>query len=291
MKAIIFGSNGQDGFYLSRLLESEGIETIGVSRSNKGLYADIANYSSVAAFIQSISPDFIFHLAANSSTRHEVWQENHETISTGTLNILEAVYRHSSRTKVFISGSGLQFQNHSRPISENDPFDSTCMYALSRIHSAWTARHYRGLGLKVYIGYFFNHDSPRRPPNHINQKVIRAVKEIAAGNKKKLEIGNLKVRKEFGFAGDIVKGIWTLISQEDIFEAAIGTGKAFTIQDWIEYCFRHFQLNWQEHVVSLPGYKAEYDILVSDPATIFSLGWQPATSFEKLADMMINDSK
>src|SRR5664279_283048 len=120
MTAIIFGAGGQDGFYLTELLNQKGFTVIGISRKEYSV-CDITDYSSVSNLIKNKQPDFIFHLAANSTTRHDALFENHAIIAAGTLNILESVKNFSMHTKVFISGSGLQFKNEGNPIKETDP--------------------------------------------------------------------------------------------------------------------------------------------------------------------------
>ena len=155
MTAIIIGANGQDGYYLSELLKVNGVTVVGVSKRGDFLRTDITKYEEVAALVKELQPSYIFHLAANSTTRHEVMFENHETICTGTLNILEAVKNYSPASKVFISGSGLQFVNNNQPIKETDPFEARDPYSISRIQSVYAARYFRRLGLKVYVGYFF----------------------------------------------------------------------------------------------------------------------------------------
>jgi len=284
MKAIVFGAAGQDGIYLTELLKQENIEVVPVFRESSGSL--IHSYEKVSALIQDHNPGFIFHLAADSSTSHEVWQANHETISTGTLNILEAVKKFSPKTKVFLSGSGLQFENKGEPIKETDPFSATSPYAVSRIHSVYAARYYRSLGIKAYVGYFFNHDSPLRTERHINKKIAEAAKRIASGSSEKLEIGDLKVRKEFGYAGDVVRAMYTMINQENVFEAVIGTGKAYSIENWIEICFARLGLNWKDHILPLQGFRSEYRILVSNPSTINLLGWRAETDINSLAKLM-----
>ena len=114
MKAMIFGSAGQDGSYLAKLLEQQDIAVIGIDRSPGQI--SISDYPAVQDLFDSHQADYIFHLAANSTTRHEVWQENHDTLCTGTLNILEAARNITPGAKIFISGSGLQFENKGRPI-------------------------------------------------------------------------------------------------------------------------------------------------------------------------------
>jgi len=287
-KAIVFGISGQDGYYIKELLLKNNIEVIGVSRSaGDWIMGDIKNLDLVADLIKSNKPHYVFHLAANSTTKHEAQFENHETISTGSLNLLESVYKYSQGTKVFLSGSGLQFANKGLPISESDEFDAGSAYSVSRIHSVYAARYYRSLGIKVYIGYFFNHDSPLRSERHVNQKVVSALKRISRGSKETLELGNIMVKKEFTFAGDVVKAIFKLVENDMIFETVIGSGIAYAIEDWLIICFRHFNLDWKNYVVINHSYKVEYDILVSDPRTIFSLGWKPDVDIFQLAQIMI----
>jgi GDPmannose 4,6-dehydratase len=286
IKAVIWGSSGQDGYYLSNLLQSNGVQVTGVGRSGNVIKIDSTDFDAVGTFIKQQQPDYIFHFAANSTTRHSAWKENHDTISTGCLNILEAVKEYSSHTKVFLSGSGLQFKNEGKPIKETDPFEASSMYAATRIHSVYMARYYRSLGIKTYVGYFFNHDSPLRTERHINKKIIDAAKQIAAGSKEKLTIGDLSVKKEYGFAGDIVRAVWLLVQQEKITEAVIGTGKAYSIEEWVNICFSGYGLKWEDHIVEATAYIPEYKILVSDPALIFSLGWKPEVNIEQLAQMM-----
>ena len=289
-KSIIFGINGQDGFYLNQLLTKQNIEVIGISRTNSTAWiqGDVANNAFVEQLIKSKQPDYIFHLAANSTTQHSALFENHETISTGTLNILEAVYKHSKHTKVFLSGSAVQFENDGSPIDENTPFAPLSPYAVSRIQSVYAGRYYRNLGLKIYVGYFFNHDSPLRTERHVNQKIAMAVKRIANGSKEIIEIGNINVQKEYNFAGDMMDAIWLLINQNSIFEAVIGSGKAFTIADWAKACFNIINKDWSEYVIEKNNFIAEYNILISNPIKLNTLGYKPKISLNDLAEMMIN---
>ncbi len=285
MKAIIFGATGQDGQYLSALLKEKGFAITGISRKDN--QADITDLHSVSELIRKYQPDHVFHLAANSTTRHESMFENHATIATGTLNILEAVKIYSPQTKVFISGSGLQFRNEGKPIRETDLFEARDAYSVSRIQSVYAARYYQSLGLKVYIGYFFNHDSPLRTERHMTKKIAEAAKRIAAGSDEQLPVGDPDVIKEYTYAGDVVKGIWTLVNQEAINEANISSGKGYTIKDWLEHCFSIVNKKWQDHVVINPGFVPTYDRLVSDPSRILSLGWKPETGIGELAQLMM----
>lgn len=282
MTAIIFGANGQDGFYLANLLRRHDVETVKISRSGGDLIGDVADWDFVEKTIKRFQPEYIFHLAANSTTAHEAVFDNHRAISTGTLNILEAVYRHGRNAKVFLSGSAMQFQNDGAPIDENTNFAALSPYAVSRIQTVYAARYYRLLGLKIYVGYFFNHDSPRRGAAHVNQKIARAAKNGAP-----LELGDIGVCKEFNFAGDVVKAVWLLVNQDQVDEAVIGSGKAHGIEEWLELCFAAADRDWREYVTIVKDYTPEYKILVSNPALINSLGWRAQTDIEDLAKMMM----
>lgn len=288
MKAIIFGANGQDGYYLSQLLREKNIEVLGVSRKGDWIRGDVTDFLFVTELIKNNRPDFIFHLAANSTTAHEVWQENHNTICNGTLYILESVYKHSPHSKVFISGSGLQFVNNNIPIKETDAFDATSPYAVSRIQSVYAARYYRSLGINAYTGYFFNHESPLRSSRHMSKKIAEFAKAVQQGKDDKLEIGDITVKKEWAFAGDIVKGIWSLVTQGNVSEAVIGSGLAYSIADWLDTCFAIIDKDWKPYVSLKQGFTPEYNCLVSDPATMKQLGWQTETSFEQLAKIMMS---
>ena len=290
MKAIIFGATGQDGYYLSRLLAQHEVTAIGIARSGSTINGSVADRQFVNALVKEHNPSYIFHLAANSTTRYDVLFENHETISTGTFNILDAVKTYNPEIKVFLSGSGLQFLNTGQPINEETPFDAPNPYSVSRIQSAYAARFYRKLNLKVYMGYFFNHESPRRTERHISKMIAESVKRIALNKDEIISIGDLATRKEWTFAGDVVNAIWLLINQDNIYEAVIGCGQTYSIKDWLKACFDLIGKNWQDYVEEKKDFKAEYDILVSDPSLIKSLGWQPELSLEKLARLMIMDN-
>ena len=147
--AVIFGSSGQDGFYLSEALTCRGFSVIGVSRRQGSPPVNVASFSEVESLLRQSQPSWIFHLAANSNTRHEALLENHATIETGTLNVLEAARRHCPLAKVFVTGSGLQFANNGGPIDEQTPFDARSPYALARISSVYAARYFRRLGHPV----------------------------------------------------------------------------------------------------------------------------------------------
>ncbi len=289
MTALIFGANGQDGFYLSRLLRANDIQVIPVSRRGDGILGNVSDFAFVKMVIDHHRPEYIFHLAANSTTRHDDFFENHETICNGTNNILEAVKRSSTNSRIFISGSALQFKNDGLPIKETDPFEARDAYSVCRIQSVYAARYYRSLGVKTYVGYFFNHDSPIRTPRHVSKFIADTARKVKNGEEARIEIGDITVKKEWTYAGDMVKAIWALVQQDEVTEAVLGSGEAYSIEQYLNECFSFIGKDWRQYVTLKAGFNAEYQILVSNPETIFSLGWRPEVSFSQLAQMMITE--
>lgn len=287
MNALIFGANGQDGHYLHELCNLKKIESIGISRSGRWVKGDVSCFDQVEQLVKEYHPTYIFHVAANSTTKHDALFENHETISTGTLNILEAVKRHSPDSRIFITGSGVQFENSGKPISETDNFEANSPYSIARIQSVYAARYFRSLGLRVYVGYLFHHESPLRKAVHISQKIALAAQRIANGSDEAIELGDISVEKEWTFAGDIARGIFTLIEQDDVFEAVIGSGITYSIENWLEQCFGMIGLDWHDYVRLREGFTPEYKRLVSDTKTINSLGWYPTVGIKDLAKIMV----
>jgi GDPmannose 4,6-dehydratase len=286
MKALVFGAGGQDGHYLDALLREQGVEAVGVSRSGPWLRGDVAKRADVDDAVRTVQPDYVFQLAARSTTHHDAGLENHETIATGALNVLESVYRLAPAARVFIAGSGVQFQNRGEPIDEGAPFEASSLYAVARIQSVYAARYYRSRGLRTYIGYLFHHESPLRGPSHMSMRIALAAQRIAREGGR-LEVGDPNVVKEWTFAGDVAKAMVQLVQQDAEAEVVIGSGEGHSIEEWLERCFALVGLSWREHVDLVPGFPVEYRRLVSRPARLRALGWSPTVSFAALAEMMM----
>lgn len=290
MRAIIFGINGQDGHYLKLLLEQKGIEVLGVSRSaGNWIQGSVSDHELVNQLVKSHQPDYIFHLAANSTTKHSALFENHETIATGTLILLEAVHQFSPTTKVFLSGSAMQFVNKGSAINEQTPFEASSPYSISRIQSIYAGRYYRSKGLKVYVGYFFNHESPMRGPHHVSKLTTDIIKRIGKGSPEKIELGNVNVQKEWNYAGDLMQAVILMTEQEEQFELILGSGNVHSIADWLNECFTLIGRNWKDHFIQKQGFRSEYEILRSDPKLLYSLGYKPSLNFKGLAELMMKN--
>ncbi len=287
-KAVIFGSNGQDGYYLKRLVEANGLKCLTVSRASANMLGDVSDFQMVSGIIQREIPDFVFHLAAVSNEAHSFIFENHSAISTGALNILEAVRLYAPYAKVFLSGSGLQFKNVGLQIDENSPFELNSIYSVARIHSVLMSRYFRDFfGVNVYVGYLFNHDSPIRSERYLCQKVAQTAVKIKLGFQSELVLENMGSIREFAYASDIVEGIWFLVNQEESFEAVIGTGIGYSLLDWIERCFDSVKVDWRSHVSFKIEQPSARPALVSRPVTINNIGWYPRYSIDKFAEVMV----
>lgn len=280
MKAIITGSNGQDGHYLETLLRFYNVEPILIP-SNSGV--DLRQRFIVQELVDSTRPDFIFHLAAKSTTSQAFAAANHEIIAQGSFNLLDAALRFAPNCRVFLAGSAYQFKNTGEPIKETDPWDTSSVYCAARGYSKLLADAYRAQGLMTYLGYFFHHESPRRTSGHMSHLIAQAARIGGC-----LKIGDASVVREWTYAGDAMEAIWCLVQQDAIFEANIGTGIGHSLGEFAELCYKIRGMNWMDYVKSKPEYVAPYHRLTCNPDRIFSTGWRPKYNLTELADMMVH---
>lgn len=287
MNALIFGSSGQDGFYLKNLLVKCKLNVTCVSRSSGDILGDISNKKFVHDIISKTKPDYIFHLAALSNVNHKYIYENFNSISLGTLNILESIVLEKLDSRVFICGSAYQFKITGNSIDENTEFNPSNPYSISRINSVYLARYYREkFDLKIYIGYLFHHDSPLRSNKFINIKIINHARNISLKKcNNKLSINDINFIKEFNYAKEIVEAMWILVNQDKIFEVVIGSGIGYSIKDWIVICYEHYELSWKDHVI-VNNLQVKSKKIISSPKLINSLGWKHNTSIHKLAEIL-----
>lgn len=290
-RVVVFGAAGQDGSYVTESCVHRGAEVFGFSRRTVPS-CDVSSYKETEKIIREIRPNFTFHLAAESTTAHDALFENHAAIASGALNILEAVRLHAPDGRVLLAGSGLQFRNAGRPISERAPFEAGSPYAAARIYAAYLARYYRKrMGIATRVAYLFHHESPARSERHTSKMIAMAAARASLGMDGLISIGNIAVEKEWAFAGDIAEGMVQLILQDSVEECTLGTGEAHSIRDWLEACYGYIGLDWREYVRTSSDFVAEYSKLVSDPSTMFGLGWRPTVSFIDLAKKMVDAAR
>ncbi len=290
MCAIIFGGAGQDGSYLAEIIAEHGVNCVLTARNRKGYEeCDVGDPVQVESILRSYKPDYIFHLAANSSTRHEALWDNQKAIVEGSLNILEAVRMHKSDCRVFLSGSALQFAPSRDFILESSEMVNSSAYAAQRNASLCLARYYREkCGISAYMGFFFHHDSPRRKEHHLAQKIASAARRILSGSSEKLDIYDPTAVKEWTFAGDAMRAAWLLVNQCAIHECIIGSGVPHTIAEWACECFEVLGLDWRDHVALHHAGSAELGRFISRPERLKSLGWSQKVTFNELARLMVN---
>lgn len=290
--AIIFGASGQDGFYLTKLLENLGIKIYGTAsaQNKKFTYVDLAVFPVVKKFIFDITPDYIFFLSAISSTTHDSGIINHDIISTGTINILEACKQIDFTGKIFIAGSALQYKPSNKPLSEKSQYDNKTLYACSRNYSTNISRYYREkFNLMIYIGFLFHHDSPHRDSKHLSSQIISSALSIKNDEIKTIKIQDINYVKEFNHAEDIVKAIWALVNQNKIFELNIGSGISYSIKNFITEVFDYLNLNWKNYVKYENITKTDNSYHISNPGLIQSLGWEPKHNLKSLIIDMIKN--
>lgn len=286
MRVLILGSTGQDGHYLAEVCRARGDTVLGVSRSTRPLACDVSVAEQVDAVLADFAPDRIYLLAARSSTREGLFGEHQHTIVDGCSHVLAATERRCPNARVFVAGSALQLENRGAPIDESAGFRADSSYALARVQAAWIARHFRGRGLAVCIGYLFHHESPLRPVAHVAQHVATTARRIAAGSRERLTLGAPDVRREWTFAGDTARAMMTALEQDAEPELVIGSGQAHSIAEWAQHCFAACDLDWRDHTDVDAGYVPEYRLLVSAPRRLERLGWRPTKTMAELAREM-----
>ena len=287
--AIIFGGGGQDGYFLKKLLISINYKVIIFSHSDgvSGPSLDVGNFKKVEKIIKKYSPEIIFHLAAKSSTRHEFILENQNAIVQGTLAILESVERYLPKTKVFIASSALIFKNNNNPINEQNEIEIKNAYILARVEALQITRYYRSRGLKVYIGFLFNHESPLRYKSSIVREIARGVVDIYLGLEKSFNIENIDIVKEWMWAGDAAEAILKLVSQDRVFEVCIGDGIGISVREYISKCLEILNSSHKKNFIKNLNYNQEYSKFISDPKKIKSLDWSPKFDVIYLATQTI----
>jgi GDPmannose 4,6-dehydratase len=314
-KALITGITGQDGSYLSRLLIEKGYEVHGTVRRSSSInteriddiissysstgqfklhYSDLLDSSSLNTLVQSISPDEIYNLAAQSHVM--VSFENpmftSQTGTIGALSLLEAIRYSDKEIKFYQASSSEMYGGKSiQTLSEDSPFDPRSPYAVSKVFAHNMTKMYRdSYNLFCVNGILFNHESPVRGQTFVTRKITRAVGRIHLGIQEKLTLGNLDASRDWGFAGDYVEGMWKMLQNETPDDWVLATGESHTVKEFLKTAFGILDLNWEEYVLTSERYLRpnEVDYLLGDYSKAKKgLNWEPSTSFEELVKMMI----
>jgi len=315
-RALITGITGQDGSYMAELLLAKGYEVHGLIRRASTFnteridhiyqdphepdarlflhYGDLANGEQLSNLIYNIKPDEIYHLGAQSHVRvsFDMPEYTGDVTGLGTTRILEAIRRSGIKTKFYQASSSEMFGDSPPPQNENTPFKPRSPYAAAKVYAYWMTANYReGYNLFACNGILFNHESPRRGETFVTRKITRAVVHILAGKQDKLYLGNLKAKRDWGYAPEYVETMWLMLQQDEPADYVIGTGENHSVQEFVEEAFAYVDLDWKEYVEIDPRYfrPTEVEFLLADPAKAKKkLGWEPKVTFKELVKIIID---
>jgi GDPmannose 4,6-dehydratase len=252
------------------------------------------DFRSVLQVLKKIEPDEIYNLAGQSSVGLSFEQpvETLESVATGTLNLLEAIRFIEKPIKIYNAGSSECFGDiGDRAADEETPFRPRSPYAVAKATSFWEVANYReAYGIFACSGILFNHESPLRPERFVTQKIVSAACRIARGSKEKLNLGNISVQRDWGWAPEYVEAMHLMLQQQEPDDYVIATGQSYSLQDLVIEAFNCVGLNWQDFVVSDSSLLRPTELAVSkgNPAKAKSkLGWQAKYKMQDVVKMMV----
>jgi len=317
-RSLITGITGQDGSYLAEfLLSKPDYEVHGLVRRSSSLnrqridhlfardlsvherfhlhYADLADASSMSMVMEQVRPDEVYNLGAQSHVRVSFDQPLYtaDVVGLGSLRLLEAV-RHlnlSQPVKFYQASSSEMYGSAPAPQGLNTPFHPRSPYACAKLYAHWQTINYReAYGLFACSGILFNHESPRRGESFVTRKVTLGATRIKEGLQKKLVMGNLDAKRDWGFAGDYVRAMWLMLQQEKPDDYVVATGETYSVREFLELAFSYLNLDYRDFVEFDTKYTrpSEVDVLHGDASkTRAALGWKPEVDFRGLVKMMI----
>lgn len=312
-KALICGVSGQDGAYLSRLLLGKGYDVNGTARDAQmssfnnlhqlGIREQITVHSmaindfrSVLQVLAKVQPDEVYNLAGQSSVGLSFDQpvETLESISVGTLNLLEAIRFIGQPMKLYSAGSSECFGNTGgEPADENTPFRPRSPYAIAKATAFWEVANYReAYNIFACTGILFNHESPLRPERFVTRKIVKAACRIAAGSGEKLHLGDISIARDWGWAPEYVEAMWIMLQQGNPDDYVVATGETHTLEDFVAETFSCLNLEWREHIVSDQALLRPSEIMVSraNPEKASRvLNWQSMYRMQDVVRMMVKE--
>ena len=310
-KALVCGVSGQDGAYIARLLLEKGYEVYGGSRDSQmstfknltslGIKNDInllsVNLNDFRSTLQSIikiKPDEIYNLSGQSSVglSYEQPVETLESISIGTLNILESIRFSNADIKFYNAGSSECFgDTKDNAADENTLFQPRSPYAVAKSTAFWLVSSYRdSYNIKASTGILFNHESPLRPDRFVTKKIISTACKIVKDKSLKLKLGNLDITRDWGWAPEYVEAIWLMLQTEIPEDYVIATGESNSLKDFIKTTFEYLDLNYQDHVISDDNLFRPSDLKIgrANPTKAETkLGWKAKSKMKDVIEKMI----
>ncbi|WP_019176658.1 GDP-mannose 4,6-dehydratase [Methanomassiliicoccus luminyensis] len=315
-KALITGITGQDGSYLAEFLLSKGYEVHGIIRRastfntsridhiysdphEEGVrlklhYGDLSDAETINNIVYNVRPDEIYNLGAQSHVRvsFDVPEYTTNVVATGTTRLLESIRRSGNHIRFYQASSSEMFGSASPPQSEGTPFAPRSPYACSKLYAYWLTKNYReGYNMFACNGILFNHESPRRGETFVTRKITRAVAAIAAKKQEHLYLGNLKARRDWGYAPEYVEVMWKMLQQERADDFVIGTGETHSVEEFVDEVFDYVGLKKDRYVRIDPKYfrPTEVEVLIADPLkSKEALGFEPRIKFRELAHIMVD---
>ena len=314
--ALITGITGQDGFYLAKFLLEKNYDVHGTLRRSStfntsridGLiseyrdknkptlhYSDLLDSSSLNNLINSIEPDEVYNLAAQShvavSFENPIYTT--EVGNLGSISLLEAIRHSNKKIKFYQASSSEMFGGGSKKkLNEDSSFEPKSPYAASKVFAHNITKLYReSYDLFCANGILFNHESPFRGETFVTRKITRAVGRIHLGIQNKLTLGNLEASRDWGFAGDYIKAMWMMLQHNESDDWVVATGETYTVKQFAEAAFKYVDLDYEKYIQSSKKYfrPNEVDYLLGDPSKIKKeLGWKNETSFDDLVKMMVD---
>ena len=319
-RALITGITGQDGSYLSEFLLERGYEVHGIIRRTSTFntdriehiykdpheeetrlflhYGDLTDGTTLRRILEAVQPTEIYSLGSQSHVRVSFDSPEYtvDSVGMGTLRLLEAVRDYQQRTgnevRFYQAGSSEMFGLVQEiPQKETTPFYPRSPYACAKVYAHWQTVNYReSYGLFACNGILFNHESPRRGETFVTRKITRAVARIVAGQQKKLYLGNIDAKRDWGYARDYVRAMWLMLQQTQPDDYVIATGETHSVREFLALAFNYVNLNWQKYVEFDDRYlrPAEVELLIGDATKARQqLGWTPSVTFEQLVALMV----
>ncbi len=317
-RALITGITGQDGSYLAEFLLKKRYIVHGIIRrastfNTKRIdhlyseiqntsarlflsYGDLSDESQISNVIYNIKPDEIYHLGAQSHVRvsFDIPEYTGDITAIGTTRILDAILKSNNKDKIklYQASSSEMFGRSPPPQSENTPFKPCSPYACAKVYSYWMTENYReGYNMFACNGILFNHESPRRGETFVTRKITRAVAKILKKKQKYLYLGNLKAKRDWGYAPEYVEFMWNMLQNDNSEDFVVGTGEIHSVGEFVEEAFKYAGLNLDEHLKIDPRYfrPVEVEQLIANSAKAKEkLGWNPKIKFKDLVKIMVD---